>query len=113
MNKMAPSERNSASALNYLVISVSQAIAAAAAGASFTRFGYPAVLSVTAIVALGAAALSKLLLGGDSPQSTTVISTAIESESAERSTQFVAPQSGHLQGDSVQESRIVDQISLP
>jgi MFS family permease len=63
MNEMAPSERNGASALNFLVISLSQAFAAAVAGASFTRFGYPAVLSVTAVVALAAAALARLLLG--------------------------------------------------
>jgi MFS family permease len=63
MNEMAPSERNGASALNFLVISLSQALAAAIAGASFTRFGYPVVLSVTAVVALAAAALSRLLLG--------------------------------------------------
>jgi MFS family permease len=68
MNKMAPSERNGASALNFLVISLSQAFAAAAAGASFTRFGYPAVLIVTAVVALAAAALSRLLLGNASLQ---------------------------------------------
>ncbi len=63
MNEMAPSARNSASALNFLVISLSQALAAAVAGASFTRFGYPVVLSVTALVALVASALSRVLLG--------------------------------------------------
>jgi MFS family permease len=68
MNEMAPSERNSASALNFLVISLSQALAAAVAGASFTRFGYPVVLSVTAAVALAAAVLSRLLLAGASLQ---------------------------------------------
>jgi MFS family permease len=66
MNKMAPSERNGASAWNSLVISLAQAVAAVAAGASFTRFGYPKVLAVTAVVALGAAALSRLLLGHSS-----------------------------------------------
>jgi MFS family permease len=71
MNKTAPSERNRASALNFLVISLSQALAAAVAGASFARFGYPAVLSVTAVVALAAAALSHLLLENAPPQIST------------------------------------------
>jgi MFS family permease len=71
MNKMKPSERNGASAANFLVISLSQALAAAVAGASFTRYGYPAVLSVTAGIALAAAALSRLLLGGASLQVST------------------------------------------
>jgi hypothetical protein len=48
------------------VIFLSQAFAAAVAGASFTRFGYPAVQSVTAVVALAAAAVSRLLLGNAS-----------------------------------------------
>jgi MFS family permease len=63
MNEVAPSERSGASALNFLVISSAEAIAAAAAGASFVRFGYPAVLSATAGVALVAALLFRRLLG--------------------------------------------------
>jgi predicted MFS family arabinose efflux permease len=51
--------------MNFLVINVAQAIAAAVAGASFVRFGYPVVLSVTAIVGLAAAFLFRLLLGKD------------------------------------------------
>jgi predicted MFS family arabinose efflux permease len=65
MNRVSPSERTAASALNFLVISASQAIAAAAAGASFVRFGYPAVLSVTSGVALTAALFFRLLFGKD------------------------------------------------
>ena len=53
MNKMSPSERNGASSLNFLVISLSQAFAAAVAGASFTRFGYPAVYKCDGHVRLG------------------------------------------------------------
>ncbi len=79
MNGMAPSERNGASALNFLVISLSQSLAAAAAGASFTRFGYPAVLRVTAVVAMFAAALSRLLLGNRSLQISAVASEVTES----------------------------------
>jgi predicted MFS family arabinose efflux permease len=48
MNQVAASEQTGASALNFLVVNLSQAIAAMAAGASFARFGYLVVLSVTA-----------------------------------------------------------------
>jgi MFS family permease len=100
MNKMAPAERNGASALNYLVISVSQSLAASTAGASFTRFGYPAVLCVTAVVALAAAALSRLLLGNDSSQSSAAPGRVADQDSAERSGQFISAQSCQLKGDS-------------
>jgi MFS family permease len=63
MNQVKPAEQTGASALNFLVISLAQAIAAAAAGDSFARFGYPAVIGVTAGVALAAAFLFRLLLG--------------------------------------------------
>jgi predicted MFS family arabinose efflux permease len=63
MNEMSPSERSGASALNLFVISLAQAVAAGAAGASFARFGYPAVLGATAGVALVAAVLFRVLLG--------------------------------------------------
>lgn len=65
MNRVKPSEQTGASAMNFLVINVAQAIAAMVAGASFVRFGYPAVLSVTAVVGLSAACLFRLLLGKD------------------------------------------------
>lgn len=65
MNQVTPSEQTGASAMNFLVINVAQAIAAAAAGASFVRFGYPAVLSVTAGIGLIAACLFRILLGKD------------------------------------------------
>lgn len=63
MNQVTPSERAGASSLNFLIIFSSQAIAAAAAGAAFVHFGYPAVLSVTAGAVLVAALLFRLLLG--------------------------------------------------
>jgi predicted MFS family arabinose efflux permease len=63
MNEVAPSDRSGASALNFLVISAAQAIAAFASGAAFSRFGYPAVIVVTAFVALLAAISFRLLLG--------------------------------------------------
>ena len=62
MNHVEATERTGASALNFLVINASQAVAATIAGASFVRFGYPAVLSVTAAVALAAAFMFRLLL---------------------------------------------------
>jgi len=63
MNGVAPGERAGASALNFLVISLVQAGAVAATGASFTRFGYPAVLGTLAGVALIAAIAFRVLLG--------------------------------------------------
>jgi MFS family permease len=94
MNKMSPAERSGASALTFLVMSLSQSFAAATAGASFTRFGYPAVLSVTAVIALAAAGVSKLLLGGASPK-------------------LVTSKSHQLESDSPHKRRVVDQVSLP
>jgi predicted MFS family arabinose efflux permease len=63
MNQVAPSEQTGASAMNFLVTNISQAIAAAAAGASFVKFGYPAVLGVTAGIGLIAAVMFRVLLG--------------------------------------------------
>jgi predicted MFS family arabinose efflux permease len=55
MNRVPPEERDSASALNSFVMSCSQAIAAAFAGASIARLGYPFVLWVTSGLSLAAA----------------------------------------------------------
>lgn len=63
MSGVAPGERAGASALNFLVISLVQAGAVAATGASFTRFGYPAVLGTLAAVAAFAAIAFWALLG--------------------------------------------------
>jgi predicted MFS family arabinose efflux permease len=63
MNQVKPAEQSGASALNFLVISLAQAIAAVVAGDLFARLGYPAVISVTAGVALVAAFSFRLLLG--------------------------------------------------
>ena len=68
MNKMAPAERGGASALNLLVSSGVGAATALAAGAAYARYGYPAVLTGIAIVALIAAVLFRTLLS-ESPQS--------------------------------------------
>jgi MFS family permease len=64
MNQVSPAERTGASALNFLVISSSQAVAALVAGLSFARLGYPVVITATAGSALAAALLFRQLLGG-------------------------------------------------
>ncbi len=63
MSHVTQSEQAGASALNFLVISLVQAIAAAIAGNSFVTYGYPRVLAATAAVAVVAALLFHSLLG--------------------------------------------------
>jgi MFS family permease len=70
MDRVAPSERAGASALILLAMSLPHAIEAPLAGASFVRYGYPAVLGVTAGVAFVAALLFLQLLG-ERPQTAT------------------------------------------
>lgn len=62
MNHVKPSERGGASALNALVMAACSAIAAQVAGPAFVRYGYPAVLSGTAAVALASAIVLRFLL---------------------------------------------------
>jgi predicted MFS family arabinose efflux permease len=52
MDGVTPQERSGASALNFLAISGSQAVAAAVAGFGVRRFGYSVVLALAALVAL-------------------------------------------------------------
>jgi len=66
MNQVSPSEQTGASSLNFLVVNISQAVAALASGAAFERFGYPAVLGVIAGVAFVAGCAFRMLLGGSS-----------------------------------------------
>ena len=62
MGSVPEADRSGASALNVLVMSAVQAAAAAAAGLSFTRFGYPSTLSAIAgIVVLAACSFHVLL----------------------------------------------------
>ncbi len=68
MSEVTPAERSSASAMNFLVISAANAIAAFASGSAFTHFGYPAVLTVAAGVTFVAALVFRLSLGGREPQ---------------------------------------------
>ncbi|MBV9885854.1 MAG: MFS transporter [Acidobacteria bacterium] len=72
MNRVAPNERTGASALNFLVINIAGAVATAAAGAAFSKFGYPPVLVVTSIGALVAAFAFRAMLSEDNrvPQAT-------------------------------------------
>jgi len=65
MSKVMLAERSGASALNFLVVSLANAVAAGAAGWSFARFGYPSVLAALAGLALAAALLFRIFLGED------------------------------------------------
>jgi predicted MFS family arabinose efflux permease len=76
MNEVTPAERSGASALNFLVIASANAVAAFAAGGAFARFGYPAVLTATAVVAFIAALLFRLLLGKHDPVTHAALSLA-------------------------------------
>jgi MFS family permease len=63
MDRMLPEERTGASALMFLVISLSQATSEALSGAGFSHFGYPVVMFAAAGLALLAATLFRALLG--------------------------------------------------
>jgi len=62
MNHVDEKERSGASAMNYVVAFGAQAVAAAAGGAIFTRFGYGPGLAGAAVLALIAAGLFQALL---------------------------------------------------
>jgi MFS family permease len=63
MSEVTPAGRTGASALNFLVISAAQAVAALVAGMGLARFGYPVVMGMTACVAFVTAILFRLFLG--------------------------------------------------
>lgn len=67
MDSVREGERNSASALNFLVTFAGQAIAASVAGWMLARFGYPPVLAAGAAIAVAAAFLLRGLLRQGSP----------------------------------------------
>ena len=67
MSSVPPEQRAGASSLNFLVISLVQAGAVAATGASIARFGYPLVLGAIAIVAAIAATAFWMLLDPKRP----------------------------------------------
>jgi MFS family permease len=62
MSRVSEEERNGASALNFVVLFGSQAIAAAVAGAAITKVGYAPVLFTAATIALLAALAFRCLL---------------------------------------------------
>lgn len=62
MEGVSIAERNSASALNFLVSFAGQAIAASAAGVLLARFGYPPVLTGAAVICATAAFLFRVLV---------------------------------------------------
>jgi predicted MFS family arabinose efflux permease len=63
MESVREEERNSASALNFLVMFAGQAIAASVAGWMLARFGYPPVLAAGAAICVAAALLLRGFLG--------------------------------------------------
>jgi MFS family permease len=69
MDRVPTGERNSASALNFLVSLAGQAIAAAVAGVLLARYGYPPVLTSAAVICVLAAFLFRVLLGKPKPDS--------------------------------------------
>jgi len=62
MDSTPAEERNSAAALNFLVSFTAQALAAAFAGVLLSRFGYPPVLTLAAIICMLAALMFRNLL---------------------------------------------------
>ena len=67
MEAVRPAERNSASALNFLVSFAGQAIAASAAGWVLARVGYPPMMTAAAVICVVAAILFRVLLANPKP----------------------------------------------
>jgi MFS family permease len=61
MDRVPESQRSGASALHFLAVYVTHAVAALSAGAAYTHFGYPPVLLVAALVTLAGAFLFRRL----------------------------------------------------
>jgi MFS family permease len=80
MNRVTPQERSNAAAMSFLVLSVAQAVAAAAAGLAFTRFYYAHVIAGIAFVAAAAAVAFRLLCGGTDDPQPVCLSVAVPSE---------------------------------
>ncbi len=68
MEAVRAPERNSASALNFLVSFAGQAIAAAGAGWLLAHFGYPPVMVLAAVICVIAAILFRVLLADPKPE---------------------------------------------
>ncbi len=80
MNRVAPQERSNAAAMSFLVLSVAQSVAAAAAGVAFTRFYYAHVIASIAFVAAVAAVAFRLLCDGSDDPRPVCLSVAVPSE---------------------------------
>ena len=76
MDRVTVEERSMATAMNFLVVSVAQAVAAAVAGFAFARFGYPPVLLWVA-GAVGVAAIIFRALCG--PSRSLVLESPVDS----------------------------------
>jgi predicted MFS family arabinose efflux permease len=76
MDRVTVEERSMATAMNFLVVSVAQAVAAAVAGSAFARFGYPPVLLWVA-GAVGVAAIIFRALCG--PSRSLVLESPVDS----------------------------------
>ena len=70
MNNVAERERGGASALNFFVIASFQSVAALLAGGAIEAAGYPPVLVVAGLVAVGSGLLLRFLLGSTDNSST-------------------------------------------
>ncbi len=78
MSRLPDGERSKASAVQNITGALSQAAAAAITGSLLVRYGYPAVLSGNAIVALAAALLLVILLGSTNRQAHATVAPALD-----------------------------------
>jgi MFS family permease len=69
MNQIPEVERSQAAAMNYLVMAVAQAVAAAVAGTALARFSYPPVLTCAALAILVSSLLLRVLCTVSQPAS--------------------------------------------
>src|SRR5205085_12177572 len=67
MDCVPTARRSGASAMNFMVASSAQALAAAVAGALIERRGYASVLVAAAILCVAAAVLFRMLVGARTP----------------------------------------------
>ncbi|MDE3110392.1 MAG: hypothetical protein KGL02_10685, partial [Acidobacteriota bacterium] len=80
MNNVGEGERAGAASLNLLVVSGAQAVAAMAAGAAFTRFGYPVAMAAISVTMFAAACLFRFVVTPGGPEIATDIQHAPGSE---------------------------------
>jgi predicted MFS family arabinose efflux permease len=78
MDSVDAADRNSASALNFLVMFAGQAIGAAISGSMLARFGYPPVLATAAVICVTAALVFWLLLAKPAAMASARVARAAE-----------------------------------